>query len=329
MMRRLFTVSETALADAPDPHVPAHPRPVDAAPAVGAARLAGLAGHQRRRPDQPVPAVRRGDPAGQPRSAGGHHRRHARLLLAADAGRAAPRSCRWCSSSGSSSAGSARVYATVRERIGDDARRDRARASSARRSIRAYGDRRAHRAAARRGDRQAAAGPAARAADQRRSACSSASWRPGWRSAGVVVVGVLLGVDGTLSDRAADRVPVPGDAVHPAGAGRHRGAQRGAERDRRLAPGAGHARTSRRTSPTRARRAGRCRAGRVDVRFDHVRFAYPGGPEVLTDVDLEIPAQQPGRGGRRDRQRQDHVRQAADPADGPDRRRRCCCPGCR
>jgi len=31
--------------------------------------------------------------------------------------------------------------------------------------------------------------------------------------------------------------------------------------------------------------------GPVEVRFDHVHFAYPGGPEVLTDVDLTIPAQ--------------------------------------
>jgi ABC-type multidrug transport system fused ATPase/permease subunit len=31
--------------------------------------------------------------------------------------------------------------------------------------------------------------------------------------------------------------------------------------------------------------------GPLDVRFEHVHFAYPGGPEVLTDVDLVIPAQ--------------------------------------
>ncbi|GAA1792038.1 ABC transporter ATP-binding protein [Planosporangium flavigriseum] len=31
--------------------------------------------------------------------------------------------------------------------------------------------------------------------------------------------------------------------------------------------------------------------GPIDVRFSHVRFAYPGGPEVLSDVDLAIPAQ--------------------------------------
>jgi ATP-binding cassette subfamily B protein len=28
--------------------------------------------------------------------------------------------------------------------------------------------------------------------------------------------------------------------------------------------------------------------GPLDVRFDHVHFAYPGGPEVLTDINLEI-----------------------------------------
>jgi ABC-type multidrug transport system fused ATPase/permease subunit len=32
-------------------------------------------------------------------------------------------------------------------------------------------------------------------------------------------------------------------------------------------------------------------AGPIDVRFAHVHFAYPSGPEVLTDVDLAIAAQ--------------------------------------
>jgi ATP-binding cassette, subfamily B, bacterial len=31
--------------------------------------------------------------------------------------------------------------------------------------------------------------------------------------------------------------------------------------------------------------------GPIDVRFEHVHFAYPGGPEVLTDIDLAIAAQ--------------------------------------
>jgi putative ABC transport system ATP-binding protein len=29
--------------------------------------------------------------------------------------------------------------------------------------------------------------------------------------------------------------------------------------------------------------------GPISVRFDHVRFAYPGGPDVLRDVDLDLP----------------------------------------
>jgi putative ABC transport system ATP-binding protein len=29
--------------------------------------------------------------------------------------------------------------------------------------------------------------------------------------------------------------------------------------------------------------------GPISVRFDHVGFAYPGGPDVLRDVDLELP----------------------------------------
>jgi ATP-binding cassette subfamily B protein len=32
-------------------------------------------------------------------------------------------------------------------------------------------------------------------------------------------------------------------------------------------------------------------AGPIALRFDHVHFAYPGGPEVLTDVDLAVAAQ--------------------------------------
>ncbi|MDQ6524100.1 ABC transporter ATP-binding protein [Nocardioides sp. LHD-245] len=32
--------------------------------------------------------------------------------------------------------------------------------------------------------------------------------------------------------------------------------------------------------------------GAIDVRFDGVSFAYPGGPAVLSDIDLEIPAGQ-------------------------------------
>ena len=51
------------------------------------------------------------------------------------------------------------------------------------------------------------------------------------------------------------------------------------------------------------------------------RSPTPAGPPVLHDVDLDIAARHPARGRRRDRLGQDHARQAAHPADGPDRRR--------
>ena len=40
--------------------------------------------------------------------------------------------------------------------------------------------------------------------------------------------------------------------------------------------------------------------GPIDVRFEDVSFAYPGGPLVLRDVDLDIDAG-PAGGGRRAR----------------------------
>ena len=64
--------------------------------------------------------------------------------------------------------------------------------------------------------------------------------------------------------------------------------------------------------------------GAMDVAFEDVSFGYPGGPLVLRDVDRAPRVRQPGRGGRRDRLGQDHLRQAAHPADGPHRRARCC-----
>ena len=57
-------------------------------------------------------------------------------------------------------------------------------------------------------------------------------------NAAVVVVGVLLGLAGEISRRHADRLPVPRDAVRRAGADGQRGAERGAERRRRVPPGA-------------------------------------------------------------------------------------------
>ena len=50
---------------------------------------------------------------------------------------------------------------------------------------------------------------------------------------------------------------------------------------------------------------------------------------MLHDVALEIAAAHPGGRRRRDRQRQDDLRQAADPVDGPDRAAGCCCRACR
>ena len=90
--------------------------------------------------------------------------------------------------------------------------------------------------------------------------------------------------------RQAGRVPVPGHAVHRAGAGGLGGADRGAERAGLLPPGARRGR----------RRAGRGRPGRraggtalppgpLGVRFDSVMFRYPqANRAALVDVDLEI-----------------------------------------
>ena len=138
------------------------------------------------------------------------------------------------------------------ERIGRDARRGRARAWSARRGDPGVrGRRRAPPAGWTRAIEPATA------AQQRAMRISVISisigefgGRPG-AGRGGGGRGAARGRTAALTHRAADRVPVPGHAVRPAGADRHRGAQRGAERDRRLAPGAGRA----------GRRAGRGRPG--------------------------------------------------------------------
>ena len=92
------------------------------------------------------------------------------------------------------------------------------------------------------------------------------------------------------------------DAVRPAGADRHRGAQRGAERGRRLAAGARRARHSSRTWPTRARPACDLPAGPIDVRFER-RVASPtrAARTVLSRRRPGDRGADPGRGGRRDR----------------------------
>ena len=66
------------------------------------------------------------------------------------------------------------------------------------------------------------------------------------------------------------------------------------------------------------RRASRCRAAAWTSSSTTSAFGYPGGPPVLRDVDRARRVRHPGRGRRRDRIGQDHLRQAADPADGPD-----------
>ena len=61
----------------------------------------------------------------------------------------------------------------------------------------------------------------------------------------------------------------------------------------------------------------RCRPARCRCASATSRSAIRAGPIVLADVDLDDPGADQGRRGGRDRQRQDHVRQAAHPADGP------------
>ena len=81
---------------------------------------------------------------------------------------------------------------------------------------------------------------------------------PAWPSRAVVGVGALVRRGRRLDHRRAARLPVPRAAVHPAGADRHRDAQRAAERPRRLATGDRRARHPRRRRRPR-RRAG-CQA---------------------------------------------------------------------
>ena len=80
----------------------------------------------------------------------------------------------------------------------------------------------------------------------------------GLANAGVLIVGVLLGVDGEHHRRQGARVRVPGHAVRRPGADRHPGAHRRPERHRRLAPGDRHPGHARPTSSTPGRRAPGC-----------------------------------------------------------------------
>jgi ABC-type multidrug transport system fused ATPase/permease subunit len=108
--------------------------------------------------------------------------------------------------------------------------------------------------------------------------------------AGVVIVGVLLGVDGRLSvgqitaflflvTLFIQPVQVATEVLNDG-----QNAMAGWRRVLDIAD----------TAPDVADPAGAgadLPAGPIALRFEHVHFAYPGGPEVLTDVDLSIAAQ--------------------------------------
>ena len=125
--------------------------------------------------------------------------------------------------------------------------------------------------------------------------------------------------------RRGARLRVPRDAVRRPGADGHPDPHRRPERHRRLAPRHRHPRDPRRPGRPRRRRRDRCRAGPIDVRFEHVDFAYPGGPARCCATSTSTIAAGTRRGHRRrDRLGQVHLRQAAHPADGPVGRARCC-----
>ena len=119
------------------------------------------------------------------------------LLVAARRWWCTPRSCRWSSWSGCSSAGWPPPTATVRTRVGVLLGAVSESVVGAE-VIRAYGVAGRTGGPARRGDREPPGGPDARAADQRHRRSPPASSRPALATAAVVVVGVLLGVGGQL-----------------------------------------------------------------------------------------------------------------------------------
>ena len=144
----------------------------------------------------------------------------------------------------------------------------------------------------------------------------------GLATAAVVVVGVLLGVDGDLPKAALVAFLFLVTLFVGAGAGRHRGAQRGADRHRRLAPHPQRARHPSPTSSTRDRPAVEIPPGPIGLRFEDGRFPTRRRPPGrCCSRSTWRSRRRRGRDRRGDRLGQDHVRQAADPADGPDRGR--------
>ena len=151
--------------------------------------------------------------------------------------------------------------------------------------IRAYGV--AGRTAARSTRRSTGTTGSAQTAGAATAACRSppASSPPALAIAAVVVVGVLLGVGGELTVGELTAFLFLVTLFVAAGADRHRGAQRGAERGRRLAAGARRARhAARRRRPGR-RPASTCRRGR--------------STSASSDVSLRLP--RTGRRGARRR----------------------------
>ena len=161
-------------------------------------------------------------------------------------------------------------------------------------------------------------GPAAGGAVVQRPASSSRASTV----AAVVGVGTWLGVGRPPHPRRARRLPVPRHSSSPV---RCRSAPRCSTSCRtrsRAGAGCSPSSTPRRTSPTRASAGVElpARADRRPVRPRPVRL--PGRPDGAARRRPRPAAARPGRGRRRDRVGQDHVRQAADPADGPHRRAR-------
>ncbi len=108
---------------------------------------------------------------------------------------------------------------------------------------------------------------------------------------------------------------LPGHAVRRAGADRHPGAHRRPERDRRLAAHDRHPGHPGRPGRPRARRARPAGRGAGD-RLPRRAVRLPGRPAGARRRHRAHRARHPGRRRGRDRLGQDHLRQAAHPADG-------------
>ena len=181
--------------------------------------------------------------------------------------------------------------ASCAQRVGDDARRD-LRVRRRRRDGPGVRDRGPHRSD--RIDTPSSATPGA--ATQGAGADRGRRSRPASSSAGLANAArawssaCCSGVDGRHHGGRAARLPVPGARCSsaPVQIG-DRGAQRGAERRRRLAPRARRPRHARRRRRPRGRRGATCPPARSASRASTAsRSPTRGGPPVLHDIDLEI-----------------------------------------